>query len=198
MRYLTIIYASIISGLAITSFNINAEPPSTDELRKALTPSPTPVPEHKTRGLPLSGVKTRGINVIESTEKATAQTEEPAAPPPPPSVQLQQISFEYNSDKLTHEARQTLDNLATVLKEPDLEKSRFKIIGHTDAMGGAEFNVSLSIRRAQSVMNYLINHHHIDANRLTIEGKGFSELADPAHPDSAANRRVQVTNLGQS
>jgi flagellar motor protein MotB len=47
-------------------------------------------------------------------------------------------------------------------------------------------------------MSYLINHHHIDPNRLTIEGKGFSELADPAHPDSAANRRVQVTNLGQS
>lgn len=197
MRYLSIIYASIISGLALISFNVNAEPPSTDELRKALTPPPAP--EHKTRGLPMSGVKTRGINVIESNiDKAAAQVEDLSPPSPPPSVQLQQISFEYNSDKLTHEARQTLDNLATVMKEPDLEKSRFKIIGHTDAMGGAEFNVSLSIRRAQSVMNYLINHHHIDANRLTIEGKGFSELADPAHPDSAANRRVQVTNLGQS
>jgi outer membrane protein OmpA-like peptidoglycan-associated protein len=113
-------------------------------------------------------------------------------------VQLQQISFEYNSDKLTSEAKKTLDNLAIVIKEPDLAKSHFKIVGHTDAMGGAEFNLSLSIRRAQSAMSYLVNHHHVDANRLTIEGKGFSELADPAHPDSAANRRVQVTNLGQS
>jgi outer membrane protein OmpA-like peptidoglycan-associated protein len=74
----------------------------------------------------------------------------------------------------------------------------FKLTGHTDAIGSAEFNLKLSVQRAESVLDYLVTKHHIAANRLSIEGKGFSEPADVNHPESGVNRRVQVTNVGDS
>jgi len=183
MRYLTLIYTLVASGLILLSLPIAADPPSKEDLRNALTPAPT-THKSKIRGLP--GSESRGVEVIENGEVK------------PPTVQLQQISFEYNSAKLTPEAQFTLDNLAAVMNEPALKASRFKLTGHTDAVGGVAFNLALSTQRAQSAQAYLNKRHHVEAKRLIIEGKGFSELADPANPESAVNRRVQVTNLGQA
>lgn len=181
MRYLSLIYPVIVGSLALASLTVAADPPSTETLRKALSPSPQ---SSKSK----SGVKMRGIPSMEIQEMT---------PPEPPTVQLQEISFEFNSAELTTEARQTLDNLAAVINESSFKTSRFKLIGHTDSIGGSGFNLVLSAKRAKSAQDYLIRRYHIEANRLLVEGKGFSELADPEHPDSAINRRVQVTNLGQ-
>ncbi len=59
------------------------------------------------------------------------------------------------------------------------------------------YNQRLSERRANRVKAYLQQHFAIAAARLDAEGKGYAQLADPAHPASAINRRVQVTNLGE-
>lgn len=157
--------------------------PSQNELREGLAPAPAATHKSLTRGWPGGG--NRGVTV-EGEEN-----------PSPPSIQLQQISFEYNSAQLTTDARLTLDNLGAVLQEPSFKSSRFRLTGHTDAIGGEAFNQNLSERRAQSAKDYLVRRHHIDESRLETEGKGFAELADKAHPDNAVNRRVQVTNLGQ-
>lgn len=186
MRYLSLSYTCVAISLTLLSLTVAAAPPSTEELKKALTPAPAPAgSKAKMRGLP--GAKMRGVEVM-TTAIAT----------PPPSVQLQQISFEFNSAKLTPEAQQTLDNLAGVMNDDAFKAFRFKLTGHTDAVGSAEFNLTLSTQRAQSAQAYLSKQHHVDAKRLIIEGKGFSELADSANPESAVNRRVQVTNLGQA
>jgi len=114
---------------------------------------------------------------------------------PGPSIDLA-VNFEYASAQLTADARLVIDNLGQALADPALASSRFRIAGHTDARGGDAYNLALSRRRAQSVADYLTRQHHIDKQRLSVQGFGRSQLLDPANPASAFNRRVQITNLG--
>ena len=118
-----------------------------------------------------------------------------AEPGPGPSVDLA-VNFEYASAKLTPDARIVLDNLGQALSDAALRDSRFRIAGHTDARGSDAYNLNLSKLRARSVADYLVRQHRIDARRLSIEGYGRSQLLDPDNPESAVNRRVQITNLG--
>jgi len=111
----------------------------------------------------------------------------------PLSVNLY-VNFDYNSADLTSDARITLDQLGTALRDPRLEAFSFVIAGHTDAKGGVDFNQKLSERRAEAVRNYMITQFGIAAERLTAKGYGKSQLLDPDHPEDGVNRRVQVIN----
>ena len=68
--------------------------------------------------------------------------------------------------------------------------------GHTDASGTENYNMILSKKRAGAVKNYLIKYYNISANRLLAKGKGETALLNNALPDSAANRRVRIINIG--
>jgi outer membrane protein OmpA-like peptidoglycan-associated protein len=142
--------------------------PSTEDVVKALVPTKTRSP----RGLTMEG-----------EDK-------------PPSIDLY-IPFEYNSDKLTTEAMLTLKRLGAALKDPRLKGYRFKIAGHTDAKGSAEYNQKLSERRAASVRNYLVFQYDLEISRIEVEGFGKTQLLDPSQPEDGINRRVQVINIGE-
>lgn len=111
----------------------------------------------------------------------------------PLSVNLY-VNFDFDSADLTSDARITLDQLGTALRDPKLGAFSFVIAGHTDAKGGADFNQQLSERRAGAVRSYLIAQFGIAAERLTAKGYGKSQLLDPDHPEDGVNRRVQVIN----
>jgi len=113
----------------------------------------------------------------------------------PLSVNLY-VNFDYNSADLTSDARITLDQLGSALRDPRLGAFSFVIAGHTDAKGGVDFNQKLSERRAEAVRNYMIAQFGIAAERLTATGYGKSQLLDPDHPEDGVNRRVQVINTG--
>lgn len=104
------------------------------------------------------------------------------------------ILFEFNSDILTAAAKDELDKYGEALKLPALENESFQITGHTDAVGGDRYNLSLSERRAASVVDYLNANHGIPSDRLTPKGYGESHLADPSDPRSGENRRVEIIN----
>jgi outer membrane protein OmpA-like peptidoglycan-associated protein len=116
---------------------------------------------------------------------------------PLPSVDLH-IPFDYNSDKLTFDAITTLRQLGGALSDPKLAGYRFKIGGYTDAKGTDEYNQKLSERRAQAVRDYLVAQYDVAASRLETIGYGAKQLADPARPLDAINRRVQIANIGPS
>lgn len=103
------------------------------------------------------------------------------------------ITFESGSDELTDQAMRNLDTFAQALKNSALAAFAFEVQGHTDAVGGAEANMQLSQRRAESVVAYLV-HRGIRTDRLRARGYGESKpiMSDPNHP---RNRRVETRRI---
>ena len=103
------------------------------------------------------------------------------------------VTFELDSDKLSPEAQQNLDEFAKALASENLATAAFAVDGHTDASGGENYNVSLSQRRADSVVGYLASKG-VDAQRLSPHGFGESSPRgdDPFDP---GNRRVETRML---
>lgn len=113
----------------------------------------------------------------------------------PASIDLT-INFEFNSAALTGDGAVLVGNLSRALKDGRLAGKRFRIEGHTDAVGGDAFNQRLSEQRAETVRRRLVERHAIDAARIEAVGYGETRLLDPAQPESGVNRRVRVVNLG--
>jgi OOP family OmpA-OmpF porin len=68
------------------------------------------------------------------------------------------------------------------------------IEGHTDNIGGYEYNMKLSQRRAESVLNYLVEKYGIDRSRLNAKGFGYTRrVAYNSTPEGRQqNRRINV------
>jgi outer membrane protein OmpA-like peptidoglycan-associated protein len=110
-----------------------------------------------------------------------------------PSLSLA-IQFELNSSRVRPESGPVLGNLVAAMLSPDLKDSRFVIEGHTDARGNPAANQQLSQQRADEVRLFLVALG-VHPARLKAVGKGSSQLARPADPLSADNRRVRVVTL---
>lgn len=108
------------------------------------------------------------------------------------------VEFATGSDKLTPEAKSTLDTLGKALNSAELKPCCFEIDGHTDSVGGDSYNQKLSERRARSVIAYLAQTKGIEEDRMMSKGFGKSDpIADNGTADGRQkNRRVQVKNLG--
>jgi outer membrane protein OmpA-like peptidoglycan-associated protein len=108
------------------------------------------------------------------------------------------VLFAFNSAELTPEASANLDALGRALTSAGLAPCCFRIEGHTDAVGGDEYNNELSLRRARSVTTYLSRRFGIDAARLLVSGFGKRQpIADNETEEGRQkNRRVQIVNLG--
>ena len=105
------------------------------------------------------------------------------------------IQFEYDSDILTNEAMVSLDSIASVLNSDIMLEKVIMLEGHADATGPADYNLDLSVRRAQSVQTYLIQYHGIEDWRLPFVGKGETEPYDTVVPTAGINRRVEFSNI---
>lgn len=115
-------------------------------------------------------------------------------PPPPASISMQ-IQFAFNSDRIEGASATTMGNLATALKSEQLKGRMFQVVGHTDGVGSAGYNMHLSQMRAASVKRFLVDHG-VQADRLSASGKGASELLDKSDPTAAKNRRVEIVASG--
>lgn len=115
----------------------------------------------------------------------------------PTSVDLSTVTFGFNSFQLTGRAERQLDEVGKALSMPALQSSKFVIVGHTDAVGGEGYNQRLSQQRAESVVDYLVARKGLDRGRLSAVGWGESRLLPNIPTDSAANRRVEVRNIGK-
>ncbi|MEO0474044.1 MAG: OmpA family protein [Bacteroidota bacterium] len=84
------------------------------------------------------------------------------------------INYELGSAALTTSSRKIIDEklYQFLLEHPE---SKIELSSHTDSRGSASNNLALSKRRAQSVVNYLVNKG-ISRNRLVASGKGETQL----------------------
>ena len=102
------------------------------------------------------------------------------------------IQFDSNQATIKPESAQVLGQVGEVLKnQPAL---RLSIEGHTDNVGKPAYNLELSMRRAESVKDYLVKNFQVDAGRL--ETQGFGDTKPVAKNDTEAgraqNRRVEL------
>ncbi len=128
----------------------------------------------------------------------------PAAPTPlyedlpPPRVLVtnsqlvlnQAIHFEFDQARILPISFPILDEVARALKQnPDI--SRMRIEGHTDNVGTPAYNLNLSRRRAQAVLQYL-RERSISEGRLNSVGFGQSQpiAGNDTEQGRAINRRV--------
>ncbi|MEJ2463144.1 MAG: OmpA family protein [Candidatus Thiodiazotropha sp.] len=105
---------------------------------------------------------------------------------------LQNVQFQTNSNVLTADSKAVLDKVADSIKARG-DITSLTVIGHTDSMGAAEYNQSLSERRAKAVADYLASQG-VDAGILSSKGMGESApIADNGTAAGRAqNRRVEL------
>jgi outer membrane protein OmpA-like peptidoglycan-associated protein len=84
--------------------------------------------------------------------------------------EIGEIYYDYDKSDISASAQPSLDKLAKLLKDNPTVK--IEIQSHADARGGDAYNMNLSNRRAQSVVNYLVKKGVSKAN---LSSKGFGE-----------------------
>jgi len=131
-------------------------------------------------GLPGGGAGAAGAGAI---ERALADTGK---------ADVYSIYFSFNSDAIREESEPTLKEIAEVLRRHGEWKLR--VGGHTDGVGGDQYNLELSRRRAAAVKDALVKRYAIDAGRLAAAGFGKSQPKDTNDTleGRARNRRVEL------
>lgn len=124
-------------------------------------------------------------------EAAPAPAPAPVPAPPPKLHGLEGANFDFDRAVVREADFANLDQDVAALKERS--DIKVEVAGHTDSIGTEEYNMGLSVRRANAVRNYLIGKG-IAADRLTVKGYGESRpIADNATEEGRfKNRRVEL------
>lgn len=101
------------------------------------------------------------------------------------------VSFDTGRYDIKPNLRPVLDRFATTLNQNPV--TTVTIIGHTDSTGTDAVNNPLSVNRAASTRNYLVDRG-VATNRIVINGRGSHEpIADNNTVEGRAmNRRVEI------
>jgi outer membrane protein OmpA-like peptidoglycan-associated protein len=101
------------------------------------------------------------------------------------------VNFKSGSADLLVNSHATLDKVAeTAKKYPNL---KLRVEGHTDNTGSANFNQTLSQKRADAVRDYLVNSAGVSADQVTAVGFGQTHpvTTNDTAEGRAQNRRVE-------
>lgn len=131
--------------------------------------------------------KTRSLSLGEREEIAELAASKP-------KIDLE-IRFDYNSADISKDSVSSVQELGKALSAASLKGSTFVVAGHTDAVGGEEYNQGLSERRADTIKRYLSEKYGINGADLVTVGYGKTKPKDANAPTDPANRRVQVVNM---
>ena len=110
-------------------------------------------------------------------------------------VTLYGILFDFNKADIKPESAPTLAEIAKLLQsEPEL---KLLVAGHTDSVGGVEFNRDLSTRRARAVVTELAGKYGISAERLFPFGISFAAplASNDTEEGGTKNRRVELVKM---
>jgi outer membrane protein OmpA-like peptidoglycan-associated protein len=104
------------------------------------------------------------------------------------------INFAYDRADLTPQGLEQARELGRALSGSEYAGKHVTVIGHTDVRGDDAYNDALSMRRAGTVKDLLVNEFRLDAGVIRAEGRGKRELimSGTTEQDHALNRRVQV------
>jgi outer membrane protein OmpA-like peptidoglycan-associated protein len=116
------------------------------------------------------------------------------------AIEIKNIYYEFNKAAIVENAKPNLEKLVFILTEnPELI---IELGSHTDSRGSDEYNRELSQKRAESVVQYLVNSG-ISQKRMVAKGYGESQLANNctntaicSEEDHAKNRRTEFKIIG--
>jgi outer membrane protein OmpA-like peptidoglycan-associated protein len=119
-------------------------------------------------------------------------TRSPPTPVPEcPTAHGPVIPFDFDKDTLPPSTSISLRSVVRLYQGcPHME---IIVNGHTDCIGGKEYNLRLSIRRASAVAAAL-HQEGVPAEAVLVHGYGYSQPVDPRNDRAAraANRRVEI------
>lgn len=150
-------------------------PPEPEKAPEPVVESPSPAPAPEPAAL----------------APAAAPEPAPAPAPAPLRLVLDDVNFDFDKASLRPEAYPKLDEAAESLKA--WGDGKVEVAGHTDSIGSEAYNMDLSLRRAESVKNYMVSKG-IPADRMVVKGYGESQpVADNATDEGRfQNRRVEL------
>jgi len=102
-----------------------------------------------------------------------------------------EVSFDFNSATIKSSFYSPLNKIADIMKR--YPQTQIVIAGHTDSVGSEQYNLNLSLRRANAVADYLISRG-VAQSRLGTEGRGELEpiASNETESGRAQNRRVEI------
>ncbi len=108
------------------------------------------------------------------------------------AIILSDLTFDSGSAKLGDQDYASLTALADYLKTH--QDSKIILIGHSDAVGSLQGNITLSQKRAASVRSRLVGDHGINPDRIVAQGVGYLAPIAPNTSDENRdkNRRVEA------
>ncbi|MBU6158591.1 MAG: OmpA family protein [Bacteroidetes bacterium] len=101
------------------------------------------------------------------------------------------IYFDFDKAKLLKDGRKVLDSVYNILAANPTYS--IKVDAHTDSKGSKEYNIKLSKRRADAVVNYLVKKG-IEASRITYEAFGKCCPVEEDMPGGVYNKEVARKN----
>lgn len=106
--------------------------------------------------------------------------------------------FAFDSAELTEAGKNSIEEYRKTLKPEISEAYAGIIIGHTDSTGDADYNLGLSLRRAQAVSDYLVSTG-VSAEKLREVGRGEEEpiASNDTAEGQAQNRRVEIIAIAE-
>lgn len=102
------------------------------------------------------------------------------------------IQFAFDSAIVEPDFHAHLMRLSAVMHSEALRGTCLRLVGHTDAVGPASYNMALGLRRARAVETVLTGEGGLDPKLIRSVSKGETELLDGIPPDHARNRRVEI------
>lgn len=108
------------------------------------------------------------------------------------------VLFDFDKADILPKAEETLGKAAAIIKQR--AKGTVRVEGHTDAKGGADYNMRLSDRRAASVVNWFRTKGGLGSTTFATKGFGATQpIAPNQKPDGSddpegrqKNRRVEI------
>lgn len=102
------------------------------------------------------------------------------------------VPFGFDKYSLSTDARQNLDQVADAVKAD--KRFFIAVEGYTDKTGSSQYNETLSRRRADTVVEYLVAKHDVPIYRIHMIGLGQQKPVDEGRTRDtrAKNRRVEV------
>ncbi len=149
-------------------------------------------PKIKTRSL--GEIKTRSIKIVGRENNQIIQQEITVTDDAPAQSVNLKIEFNVNSFNIRPDSYDLLNKLGKALTSEKLKEKAILIKGHTDSDGNDDYNLNLSLNRAQAVKSHLVGRFSIPESTIKVYGYGKTmPLAPDNNPaNKQLNRRVEI------